>query len=311
MKASASDERRLSELARAALTYASRWGLHVLPLLVARKEPFASAVPHGYLDASRDGERIASWWDRAPRANVGIACAPSGLLVIDVDPRNGGDETIAALMRRLGDLPETWRALTPGGGVHYYFRHDGKDYPHALGRGVDVKYRGYVVAPPSIHPNGHRYRWDLGAHPTEASLAEVPMVWLLQMRRLTEGDGATRPLSTGLDAADSFLGAAFEALGWLGPALTEGRRCARCPWAEEHSDGRGRGQDSSTVLFSPIVGTTLGGFHCSHSHCATRRIFEVVQELPADAIDAAARAYPNAYRVLVRRLALLAQRRTP
>jgi hypothetical protein len=194
--------------------------------------------------------------------------------------------------------------------LHYYFRHTADDYPHDLSRGVDVKYRGYVVAPPSVHPNGGRYRWDLGAHPTETPLAEVPMAWRLQMGRTPESDRAPLPASTGHDAADSFLGAAFEALGWLGPTLSQGRRCARCPWAHEHTDGRGRGDDSSTVLFSPAVGTNLGGFHCSHSHCADRHLLDVVQELPAEVVDAAARAYPEAYRVVVRRLAF-AQRRTP
>jgi hypothetical protein len=309
MSAQYGGERPPSELARAALTYAQRWNLRLIPLLVARKEPFARAVPHGYLDASCAPETVEGWWARAPRANVGIACAPSALVVIDIDPRNGGDETLGQWTSRLGELPETWRALTPGGGVHYYFRYPQQDYLHDLGPGVDIKHRGYVVAPPSIHPNGGRYRWDLGAHPMEAPLADVPIAWLAQMRRAGEGDSAPRPASSGLDAAESFLGAAFEALGWLGARLTDGRRCARCPWAALHTDGRGRGRDSSTVLFSPVIGTSLGGFHCSHAHCAGRRVVDVVQELPAEAVEAASRAYPKAYQVVVRRLAV-AQRST-
>jgi hypothetical protein len=295
-----SGELRLSELGRAALTYASRWGLYVLPLIVGSKEPHGRSVPHGYRDASSDPEVIINWWRRAPRANVGIACAPSALLVIDIDPRNGGDETLGALKRKLGDLPTTWRALTPGGGLHYYLNHREPGELHGLGAGIDIKYHGYVVAPPSIHPNGHRYRWDLGAHPLETHLVGPPADWLARMRR-RQGETPLSP--SGIDARESFLGTAFDILGWLGRPLTEGRRCARCPWFEEHSDGRGDGGDSSTVLFSPAVGTTLGSFYCSHSHCASRRLLDVIRVLPPYAIDAAARAFPRAYRLVLRKLA--------
>jgi hypothetical protein len=291
---------RSTELGRAAWTYATRWRLSVLPLIVGSKEPHGRSVPHGYRDASSDPEVIQNWWLRAPRANVGIACAPSRILVIDIDPRNGGDETFGSLVHTLGELPTTWRTITPGGGVHYYLHHNDDEELHGLGDGVDVKYRGYVVAPPSIHPNGGRYRWDLGAHPLETRLAGVPATWLARMRR-RQGESPTP--SSGLDARQSFLGAAFDVLGWLGRPLAEGRRCARCPWLEEHTDGRGDGSDSSTVLFSPTIGTTLGGFHCSHAHCANRRVMDVVRMLPPYAIDAAARAFPNAYRLVLRKLA--------
>jgi hypothetical protein len=287
-------------MGRAALTYASRWRLSVLPLIVASKEPHCRSVPHGYRDASNDPDVIACWWHHAPRANVGIACAPSGILVIDVDRRNGGDETFASLLRSLGDLPRTWRSLTPEGGVHYYLHHRDDEELHGLGEGVDVKYRGYVVAPPSIHPNRQRYRWDLGAHPLETALAGVPVAWLARMRRR---HGEAPLASSGLDARQSFLGAAFDVLGWLGRPLAEGRRCARCPWFEEHTDGRGDGGDSSTVLFSPVIGPTLGGFRCCHVHCANRRLVDVVRVLPAYAVDTAARAFPDAYRFVLRKLA--------
>jgi hypothetical protein len=109
--------------------------------------------------------------------------------------------------------------------------------------------------------------------------------------------------ASGIDARQSFLGAAFDAVGWLGAPLRDGRRSARCPWHRLHTDGRGRGDDSSTVLFSPAVGSTLGGFHCSHAHCASRRLVDVVRALPPDAIDAASRAFPRAYRTVLVRLA--------
>jgi hypothetical protein len=243
---------------------------------------------------------VASWWTLAPNANIGVACAPSGLLVVDVDPRNGGDETFGALARELGPTPATWTVLTPGGGAHYYFRHDGDAVGGGLGAGVDLKHQGYVVAPPSVHPNGGTYRWDAGAHPMDTPLAILPSSWLL---RAVRPRTIVRAASSGQDARESFLGAAFQALGWLGAPLPGGRRVARCPWAAAHTDGRGNGRDSSTVLFPRNTATTLGGFACSHGHCAGRRVADVLRALPPDAIDAGARAFPYAYRLVVWRLA--------
>ena len=290
-----------SPFARAALAYAGRWGLSVLPLIVSSKEPHGRSVPHGHLDATSDRGIIEHWWTRAPQANVGIACAKSDLLVIDVDPRNAGDETFGQLVKRLGPLPPTWTTLTPGGGQHYYFRQRDELALGSLGEGIDLKWNGYVVAPPSVHPNGGRYRWDVGFHPTDTELAELPDVW--RARLLGRPRSYVRPPTTGLDSEQSFLGAAFAMMGWLGPMLDGGRRMARCPWASEHSDGRGKGRDSSTVLFSPLLGTVIGGFHCSHGHCAGRGLLDILRVLPPEAIDAAARAYPKAYRSLVRQLA--------
>jgi hypothetical protein len=80
----------------------------------------------------------------------------SGLAVIDVDPRNGG-QVDPALMT------PTAAVATGGGGWHLYYRHPGGPLLPALpGRaGVDVKADGgYVVAPPSVHPGtGRAYRW--------------------------------------------------------------------------------------------------------------------------------------------------------
>src|SRR5689334_6745219 len=63
---------------------------------------------NGLKDASVDPEQIQAWWHlngRAP-ANIAIAAGQaSGLVIIDVDPRNGGDETLAALESELGPLP--------------------------------------------------------------------------------------------------------------------------------------------------------------------------------------------------------------
>jgi hypothetical protein len=115
---------------------------------------------HGYHDATRDFERIRAWWTRYPKANVGLPCAPNGLAVVDVDPRNGGHTTLCRLEAEHGPLPATLMQITGGDGLHLVYAHPGADLPGKLGPGIDVKANGYVVAAPSLHESGARYRWS-------------------------------------------------------------------------------------------------------------------------------------------------------
>lgn len=125
---------------------------------------------HGSKDASLDPFKVADWWDTWPHANIGIATGEiSGIVVLDVDPKNGGSDTLAAIEREFGSLPESACVITGSGGRHYYFKHPGepikntqssKDRPSYLGAGLDLRGDGgYVVAPPSIHYTGAAYAW--------------------------------------------------------------------------------------------------------------------------------------------------------
>ena len=148
-------------LGAAAASYAAR-GWAVFPLQPGGKEPL---TPHGFKDASIYPEAIAGWWRRWPAANVAIATGTlSGVAVLDIDPRNGGDESLRDLEARYGPLPDTPTVLTGGGGQHYYFAiPKGMTVrSRRLAPGVDLKGEGgYVVAPPSVHPSGQRYVWEL------------------------------------------------------------------------------------------------------------------------------------------------------
>ena len=79
-----------------ALRYAEI-GWHVLPLEPRGKQPLGKLVPRGLHDATTDVDLVRRWWTAAPAANIGIALAQSGLVAVDVDPRNGGAETFEAL----------------------------------------------------------------------------------------------------------------------------------------------------------------------------------------------------------------------
>lgn len=117
---------------------------------------------HGFKDATVDPATITGWWEKWPDANIGIATgAASGSVALDIDPRNGGDESLAALEEEHGELPATVEATTGGGGRHLIFRHPGGRVASGkIGAGIDVKGDGgYIVAPPSNHISGCTYRW--------------------------------------------------------------------------------------------------------------------------------------------------------
>jgi hypothetical protein len=87
----------------------------------------------------------------------------SGLVVIDIDPRNGGEESFARLQNELPDaFKKLLKVRSGSGGTHLYFLHPGGYVPCRANvhRGIDVKADGgYVVAPPSLHISGSRYRF--------------------------------------------------------------------------------------------------------------------------------------------------------
>lgn len=281
---------------RAALAYAEKFHLLVFPLFEisdgkcscpqgaqcgsAGKHP---RVPTGFKAASLDAAQIRKWWTRWPTANVGINTGASGLVVLDIDPRNGGDDSLVAIEQQHGALPHTVRGLTGGGGQHYLFaRPDNVDHLRGkpIAPGVDVKADGgYIVAAPSTHLSGRAYVWDVGAHPTETTIAPLPS-WLLAQLDTTPHNG-----SNGQATNLGFLGAAFEAAGWLGRAIAPDKSAAQCPWEAEHTSGTR--YDSSTIVYGPAPGKSIGWFFCAHEHCRGRTLKDVFSVLPDDAKQAA------------------------
>lgn len=152
------------------------------------------AIQKGHNAATTDTETIRKWWRKHPERNIGIRTgAESGLVVIDIDPRHGGDATLSDAVSENDDLPDTLTANTGGGGFHLFFRHPGgkvKTSTNVLGEGVDVRGDGgYIVAAPSRHTSGGVYSWrDFGIAP-----APIPE-WLL--------DRLTAPVSRPHDACE-------------------------------------------------------------------------------------------------------------
>ena len=170
----------------AAIDYASK-GMAVFPIKPKGKQPITKKGVH---DATTNFDTIKKWWTKHPSANIGIACGEvSGyLLVVDVDEKeNGvsGADSLSEWERSNGDLPETVRSITGRGGSHLFYRlkgETGKNKVNLL-EGVDIRSDGgYIVAPPSIHPNGNSYEWEYD--PDEYPIAEANDV----VRKLLDAD---------------------------------------------------------------------------------------------------------------------------
>ena len=161
--AGAGDPRMLD----AALAYAGRgWRIHpVIPWRWTRPGAGkAPLTPHGMLDATTDPDVIRRWWRRWPDAGIG-AVVPGHLVVVDVDPRNGGAESLTQLVEAHGPLPVTltsWSGRGDGGRHLWFRRPPGRLTGARLPAGIDLKLStGYVVVPPSRHAaTGHPYQWE-------------------------------------------------------------------------------------------------------------------------------------------------------
>jgi hypothetical protein len=129
---------------------------------------------------------VCAWWQRWPDANVGIRTGR--LVVLDVDGPYGG-LALAELEAAHAPLPATRRAQTARG-QHIYFRAAGREVPSSAGRlapEIDVRGNGgYIVAPPSLHRSGQRYRWI-----TSHDVAPLPP-WLSRLLTVAESPAQDR-----------------------------------------------------------------------------------------------------------------------
>lgn len=181
-------------LLRSALAAALR-GWHVFPCAVGGKRP---ALRGNWQDlATTSADQIRDWWNRAPY-NIGIACGPSGLIVIDLDlPRDADDEEAAdgtlfplsgadilsGLARQHGERYPggTYIVDTPSGGCHLYFSATGEERARnsagAVGPHIDVRADGGYVVGAGSRVGGRAY-----AARGKRTAAPLPS-WLAQLVR--------------------------------------------------------------------------------------------------------------------------------
>ncbi len=167
---------RMVEIEAAILRLASR-GWLIFPCKAGTKQP---AVSNWRRLATRDPARIVRWLGDFPECNWAIATGPaSGLFVLDVDGEEGFASYLS-LCQSYGEI-ETLGVKTSRGS-HLYFRYPAtgvvRNSAARVGRGLDVRgVGGYVLTPPSIHPDGVAYEWLGGVE--DRPIASAPP-WLLR-----------------------------------------------------------------------------------------------------------------------------------
>jgi Bifunctional DNA primase/polymerase, N-terminal/AAA domain len=175
------------DLLAAALSYHEK-GFSVIPVRPQNKAPIPSGWQR-YSTTRSTKEEIEQWWKDVPNANIGIALGPANgtdgryLFVVDQDVLKDKDHVPVlnddGTFKQKGDIqgcPTTLSQTTGSGGKQLFYwaplgYHVGNPKPRPL---IDIKgFGGQVLVPPSIHPNGNKYAWDVEALSQE-SIAEFP-----------------------------------------------------------------------------------------------------------------------------------------
>ena len=162
----------------AALVYRSH-GFSPIPFYRSTKKPAVGKGQIGQFRKHAASVAQLTEWFSSGEYNVGLVTgAVSRLLVLDIDPRNGGNQSIRGL-----PMPPTPTALTHDG-RQLYFRHEGglQTRTNAL-PGIDLLCEKWqVLAPPSLHPKGTVYSWHDMLKLTNTELA-TPPAWVLDLLR--------------------------------------------------------------------------------------------------------------------------------
>lgn len=257
-------------LARAARWYARR-GWAVFPLRPRTKEPFAKL---GVYHATTDPTQVAAWWRQWPVANIGLHCGAAGVLALDLDQYK---ETYQGDKLLTPDDEQTITSLTGSGGTHLlYGMPTAAHYGNATGSlpsGIDIRgYGGYIVLPPSVHPNGNRYQWEAGYGPHEIALLPLPDT----LRRILDQCRAyQRPagppdryaVAIGQALVESVLAALDVASDPPQVYDQDGRKwiLKRCPF---NPDGAPHDADKAAYIVVKRDGRVAAG--CHHARCRER-----------------------------------------
>jgi hypothetical protein len=216
-------------LLRRALAAAQR-GWYVFPCAAGEKRP---ALRGNWQDlATISPGQVRDWWSRAPY-NIGIACGPSGLVVIDLDrpradhdddedpgtlfPLSGADRLSGLAQRRGERYPGgTYIVDTPSGGCHLYFSAAGdgrvRNSAGVIAPHIDVRADGGYVVGAGSRVGGRAYT-DRGPQ----AAAPLPP-WLAHLIKESReppagpaGSGNTRPPLTDREQGRAYAMAALRA----------------------------------------------------------------------------------------------------
>ena len=189
-------------LLASALRYAGR-GWPVFPLRPGAKTPLTQT---GFKEAVTDEAQVRAWWKQWPSANIGLATGHA-FDVLDIDGHVGVERLRTFLKDRGAEYYfHPGPVSVTGKGWHCLFAPTGRGNGAALlGPDSKIDFRGlggYIVAPPSLHPDGHSYHWD--ARRQDGLDLPSPPDWLTALldRVATQPTAAPKPVIVpGIDAA--------------------------------------------------------------------------------------------------------------
>jgi hypothetical protein len=184
---------------------------------------------NGVRESSTDEQTIRNWWNRFPGSNIGIATGEdSGIVCLDIDPRNGGNEAFDEIIKTYGTFPVTFEVSTGGGGRHLFFKYpEGKTVKNStqkIGKGIDIKSSGgFVVAAPSLHSSGRRY--FIKNHSRPATMPE----WLLNLSMEEKNYKSNVPAQHAPESVPKMQSTAISVgtTGSLGKLINRGERNVR------------------------------------------------------------------------------------
>lgn len=119
---------------------------------------------HGVYAATDSVEVVKQWLEETPDMGLAVATGlPSGILVCEYDPKNGGDQSYQEWAAEHGAF-ETETNMSPGGGYHFILQMPNFDVRNIHGKlapGIDVKGTGgYHVVPPTTSDKGSYTKID-------------------------------------------------------------------------------------------------------------------------------------------------------
>lgn len=254
-------------------------GFHIFPVQPGEKTPHRIYPDKPYTIrwsevATDDPTKVVEWWQYSPEANVGIACKPSGLLVVDCDmPKSinnlrgtpfeflhetlggyvdGTDVLKELCVNQFGqdwsELTDTYQVCTTRGGLHLYYRwpEDVEASQASIVRGVlDIRCNGgdkggYVLGAGSVTPAG-RYTVEL-----DRPVAPAPP-WLVELCRVKPRPA--RPTDTFRQPGSANFGGLVEAVR-LAP---EGNRNNCLLWAARSMCEDGASEEEAMSLLVPAA----------------------------------------------------------
>jgi putative DNA primase/helicase len=194
------------------------------------------------VESSSDIAKVYTWWETNPEYNIGVNCKSSGFLVIDIDPRSGGDlayDKFEAYVE--GALPPTVEATTGQyevngkiiRGRHLFYKCD--EHEDLIGnlsklgfKGIDVKHNGYVLIAPSRHFSGITYEWVEGKEPWTIPIAQAPEELLTPLRKRGKISGSNRYQTADWDSLlEDSINEGVDVDGILNNGIDEGERAIK------------------------------------------------------------------------------------